>query len=96
MNLEPMSDRIVVQVYKADEMTPGGIHIPNTAQEKPQMAVVIAVGPGRETEGGRFIPTTLKKGDKILFGKHTGCGQIVDGQKYLILRESDVLAKVLD
>ena len=75
-----------------EEMTKGGIIIPDTAKEKPQQGTVVAVGPGRRTDQGELIEVELKKGDRILYGKYSGTEVTVDGNEYLIVRESDVLA----
>ena len=92
MNVKPLSDRIVVKPLEAEEKTKGGIIIPDNAKEKPQKGEVIAVGPGKVADSGQKIPMELKKGDKVLYGKYSGTEVTVDGQEYLIVRESDVLA----
>ncbi|OUV56306.1 MAG: co-chaperone GroES [Flavobacteriales bacterium TMED113] len=86
--LKPLGDRILVEALPAEEKV-GGIYIPDTAQEKPQKGKVVAVGPGN-TEN----PITLKVGDKILYGKYSGTEIKYEGSEYLIMRESDVLAKI--
>jgi len=93
MNLEPLGDRIVVKPVAKEEVTKGGIVLPDTAKEKPQEGEVVAVGPGRVTEEGNRIPLDVKKGDKIVYPKYSGTELKVDGEEYLIMRESEVLAK---
>ena len=90
----PLADRVVVKPNENTEETRGGLIIPDTAKEKPQEGKVIAVGPGRVTDDGKLIPTALKVGDMVLYAKYGGTEIKEDGQDYLILRESDVLAKV--
>ena len=92
MNVKPLSDRIVVKPEPAEEKTASGIILPDTAQEKPQMGMVMAVGPGKSSDSGDVISMTLKKGDKVLYGKYSGTEISVDGDDVLIMRESDILA----
>ena len=92
MSLKPLEDRIIVKVLGAEEKTKGGIIIPDNAKEKPQKGEVIAVGPGKFSDQGSKISMTLKKGDKILFGRYSGTEVKVEGEELLIMRESDVLA----
>ncbi|MDR0307945.1 MAG: co-chaperone GroES [Chitinispirillales bacterium] len=94
MNVKPLADRILVRPLEAEEKTSGGIFIPDNAKEKPQKGEVVAVGPGKTAESGSKIEMTLKKGDKILYGKYSGTEVSVDGEDYLIMKESDVLAVV--
>ena len=91
MKLKPLHDRVVVQAAEQEEMSKGGIILPDTAKEKPQQGEVIAVGPGK-TENGLLIEPQVKKGDKVLYGKYSGTEVTVDGQEYLIVRESDIMA----
>jgi len=91
MKIQPLADRIVVKVLEAEEVTRGGIVLPDTAKEKPQQAEVIEVGKGKVSDG-KVIPPEVKKGDKILFGKYTGTEITIDGKEYLILKEEDILA----
>ena len=93
MNLEPLGDRNVVKPVAKEEVTKGGIVLPDTAKEKPQEGEVVAVGPGRVTEEGNRIPLDVKKGDTIVYPKYSGTELKVDGEEYLIMRESEVLAK---
>ena len=93
--LAPLSDRVVVRALDEGEQRRGGLYIPDTAKEKPQQGEVVAVGPGKFDErGGQRIPMDVKVGDKILYGKYSGTEVTVDGEQYLILRESDVLAVI--
>ncbi len=91
--LEPLDDRVVVQRLEAEEKTAGGIVLPETAKEKPQKAKVIAVGPGRTLDSGERAPVEVKVGDTILVGKYSGTEVKVEGEEYVIMRESDILAK---
>jgi chaperonin GroES len=91
MKFRPLHDRVVVKRVEEDTKTKGGIIIPDTAQEKPMMGEVVAVGPGGRDEAGKLIPIDLKKGDKILFGKWSGTEVKIDGTEYLIMKESDVM-----
>ena len=92
MNVKPLSDRIVVKPEAAEEKTASGIILPDTAQEKPQMGKVMAVGPGKSSESGELIKMSLKKGDRVLYGKYSGTEINVAGDDVLIMRESDILA----
>ncbi|MCL2688687.1 MAG: co-chaperone GroES [Chitinispirillia bacterium] len=94
MNVKPLADRIVVRPLEAQEKTSGGIYIPDNAKEKPQKGEVVAAGPGKTAESGAKIEMTLKKGDKILYGKYSGTEVSIDGEDFLIMKESDVLAIV--
>ena len=89
----PLADRVVVKALEEAEQMRGGLYIPDTAKEKPQQGEIIAVGPGRYEEGKR-VPMELKVGDKVLYGKYSGTEVTLDGDTYLILRESDILAIV--
>ena len=94
MKIQPLYDRIMVEVLEAKEKTKGGILLPDTAQEKPQEAKVIAVGDGKVSDDGKAIPLKVKAGDKVLFGKYSGTEITVDDKEYLILKEEDILAIV--
>lgn len=94
MKIQPLADRIVVKVLEAEEVTKGGIVLPDSAKEKPQEAEVIAVGKGKVTDDGKVIAPEVKVGDKILFGKYSGTEIRMDGVDYLILKEDDILAIV--
>lgn len=89
----PLSDRVVIKALEETEQMRGGLYIPDTAKEKPQMGEIIAVGPGRY-EDGKLVPMGVKVGDKVLYGKYSGTEVTIDAEQYLILRESDVLAVV--
>jgi chaperonin GroES len=92
MNVKPLADRIIIMPLEAEQKTAGGIIIPDNAKEKPQKGEVIAAGPGKIADNGEKINMTLKKGDKVLYGKYSGTEVSIDGKDYLIIRESDVLA----
>jgi len=92
MNVKPLADRIIILPLEAEQKTAGGIIIPDAAKEKPQKGEVVAVGPGRVADSGSKIELTLKKGDKVLYGKYSGTEVSIDGKDYLIMKESDVLA----
>ena len=94
MKFRPLHDRVVVRRIESDERTAGGIIVPDTAKEKPQEGEVIAVGPGARDESGKLIPLDLKAGDRILFGKWSGTEVKIDGQDYLIMKESDVMGVI--
>ncbi|MBE3575074.1 MAG: co-chaperone GroES [Firmicutes bacterium] len=95
MRIKPLADRVVVQLLDTEEKTQSGIVIPDTAKEKPQQGKVLAVGPGRwDDEGKRQIPMAVKEGDHVLFAKYAGTEVKLDGEEYLILRESDILAVI--
>ena len=93
MNLKPLGDRIIVEVLEEEETTVSGIVLPDTAKEKPQRETVLAVGPGRY-EDGKLVPLDVATGDEIIYSKYGGTEVKVGLDEYLILRESDVLAKV--
>ncbi len=92
INLKPLGSRVVVEPIEEDEVTAGGIILPETAKEKPQKGVVKAVGQGDRDEDGKRIPMDVKVGDKVLYAKYGGTEFKVEGKKLLILRESDLLA----
>lgn len=92
MNLSPLHDRVIIKPSQPEEVTKGGIIIPDTAKEKPMQGEVIAVGPGKMTEDGKIIPLTVKVGDKVLYGKYSGTEVEINGEQFLIMRESDILA----
>ena len=94
MNLKPLGDRLIVDVLEEEESTVSGIVLPDTAKEKPQRGRVLAVGPGSRDDNGQFVPMDLAEGDEIVFSKYGGTEIRVGTDDYLILRESDVLAKV--
>ena len=90
----PLHDRVVVRRIAAEEKTKGGIIIPDTAQEKPQEGEVIAVGPGGRDENGKLIPIDLKAGNRVLFGKWSGTEVKLDGEEFLIMKESDIMGVI--
>src|SRR3974390_262786 len=91
MKFRPLHDRVVVKRIEAEEKTAGGIIIPDTAKEKPQQGEIIAVGPGGRDEAGKLIPIDVKAGDRVLFGKWSGTEVKIDGEEYLIMKESDIM-----
>src|SRR5437667_3387226 len=95
MNLQPLGDRVIVEVLEDEEVTASGIVLPDTAKEKPQRGRVLSVGPGARDEDGKYVPMDLAEGDEIVFSKYGGTEIKVGVDEYLILRESDVLAKVV-
>ena len=90
--LKPLGDRIIAKAVSAEEMTAGGILLPDSAKEKPQEAVIIAVGPGLQLESGKIAPMDVKVGDKVIYGKYSGTEVKVSGDEYIILRQEDILA----
>ena len=95
MNLQPLGDRLIVEVLEEEEVTASGIVLPDTAKEKPQRGRVLAVGPGPRDEDGEYIQMDLAEGDEIIFSKYGGTEVKLGNDEVLILRESDVLAKVV-
>ncbi|MBA7466384.1 10 kDa chaperonin [subsurface metagenome] len=93
IKLQPLGDRVVVRPSSEEDVTKGGIILPDTAKEKPQRGVIIAVGPGRLDEEGKRVPMEVKKGDKVIYSKYAGSEIKQDDEEVLILRESDILAK---
>ena len=91
MNFKPLHDRVLVKRVASDEKTAGGIIIPDTAQEKPMEGLVLEVGSGSRNENGKLEPLDVKKGDKILFGKWSGTEVKMNGDEYLIMKESDIM-----
>ncbi len=92
MQIQPLGDRILVEVLEAKEKTKSGIVLPDTAKEKPQEAKIVAVGKGRVSDEGKTIAPEVKVGDKVLFGKYTGTEITIDEKEYLMLKEEDILA----
>ncbi|MEJ7592660.1 MAG: co-chaperone GroES [Planctomycetaceae bacterium] len=95
MKINPLDDRVVVRPNEAEETTAGGIVLPDAAKEKQQRGTVIAVGPGRMLDSGERSPFSVKVGDQVLFGKYGGTEIEIDGEEVKILRESDILAKLV-
>jgi chaperonin GroES len=96
MKFRPLHDRVVVKRIEAEERTAGGIIIPDTAKEKPQQGEVIAVGPGGRDEAGKLIPIDIQTGDRVLFGKWSGNEVVIDGNEYLIMKESDIMGVLIE
>ena len=94
MNMKPLGNRVVVEPIEEEEMTAGGIVLPETAKEKPQRGTILAAGPGDRDDNGKRIEMDVAKGDTVLFAKYSGTEIKVDGKKLLIMRESDILAIV--
>jgi chaperonin GroES len=94
LKVKPLGDRLVVKPLEEEEVTPSGIVLPETAKEKPQKGEVLAVGPGGRDDSGERIPMDVSVGDKVLFAKYGGTEIKLDGDKLLILRESDILALI--
>jgi chaperonin GroES len=90
-SIRPLGDRVLVKRIQEEEKTKGGIIIPDTAKEKPQEGLVVAVGKGKTTEEGKLIPPDVKKGDRILFGKYSGTEIKIEGDEHLILREDEIV-----
>jgi chaperonin GroES len=94
MNIRPLYDRVVVRRIQEDTKSPGGIVIPDTAAEKPSQGEVVAAGPGKLLDSGELRALTVKKGDRILFGKYSGSEVKLDGDELLVMREEDILARL--
>jgi chaperonin GroES len=94
MNLKPLDDRIVIKQSEAEEKTAGGIILPDSAKEKPLIGKVIAIGPGKLLDDGKRAKMSVKKNDEVIYGKYMGSEIEIDREKYVILRESDVLGIV--
>jgi chaperonin GroES len=92
LKLNPLADRVVVKAAEAEEKTKGGIILPDTAKEKPVEGTVVAAGPGKISDNGELMKMTIKVGDKVLYGKYSGTEVTIDGEEYLIMRESDIFA----
>jgi chaperonin GroES len=95
MKIKPLDDRVVVELVEAEETTAGGIVLPDSAKEKPQRGRVVAVGPGKLLDSGERCAVSVSVGDEVLFGKYGGTEIEVDGDEVKILRESDILAKIV-
>jgi chaperonin GroES len=96
VTLKPLGDRVVVKAKPKEEMTRSGIVLPDTASEKPQEGTVLSVGPGRVLDNGKRVEMEVKSGDTVLFAKYAGTEVKLDGEDYLVIRESDLLAIVTD
>jgi chaperonin GroES len=95
LNVRPLDDRVVVEPLDAEESTAGGIILPDTAKQKPQRGKVLAVGPGKALENGNRAPVAVAVGDEVLFGRYAGNDIEMSGKEIKIMRESDILAKVV-
>ena len=95
LRLRPLDDRVVVEPVEAEEKTAGGIVLPDTAKEKPQRGTVVAIGPGKLMDNGKRGELSVSKGDVVIYGKYSGTDIEVEGRDVKILRESDILAKVI-
>jgi len=91
MELRPLDDRIVIKPSQAQDKTAGGIFLPDAAKEKPMIGKVVWTGPGKAQDDGKRTPVSVKKGDEVVYGKYMGNEVEIDGQKYVIVRESDLL-----
>lgn len=94
LKIKPLADRVVVQPDAAEEKSEGGIILPDTVQEKPQKGKIVALGAGKTSDSGELIKPEVKVGDKVLYGKYSGNEISLDGEEYLIMRESDILAVI--
>ena len=94
MKLKPLDDRVVIKPLEAQEKTASGIFLPDAAQEKPQIGKVVWIGPGKVQDDGKRAPMSVKKNDEVIYGKYMGNEIEIDGQKYVITRESDLLGIV--
>ena len=94
LNLTPLADRVIIKPSEAEEKTKGGIILPDTAKEKPIEGTIVAAGPGKVTDDGKTVKLGVKVGDKVLYGKYSGTEITVEGEEYLIMRETDIFAIV--
>lgn len=94
MAVKPLDDRVLLQQCEAEEVTAGGIVLPDSAQEKPQRGKVVATGPGKMLDSGERGSLSVKKGDEVYYGKYVGTEIKIDGEEYVIIRESDIMAIV--
>jgi chaperonin GroES len=95
LKVRPLDDRVVVEPLEAEDKTPGGILLPDTAKQKPQRGRVLAVGPGKMRDNGQRSALSVQKGDEVLFGRYSGSDVTVEGREVKIMRESDILAKIV-
>ena len=94
IKMKPLADRVIIKPLEAEEKTKGGIILPDTAKEKPVEGTIVAAGPGRKTDDGKIIAMDVKVGDTVLYGKYSGTDVTIEGEEYLIMRESDIFAIV--
>ncbi len=92
LNLRPLGERVIVRALPQEEKTKSGIYLPDTAKEKPQQGEVMAVGNGKVTDDGKTIAMNVKTGDKVLYGKYSGTEVKIEGEEFLIIKESEILA----
>ena len=92
MSLKPLGNRVVIEPIEQEDITSGGIVLPETAKEKPQKGTIISVGPGERDEDGKYIPMDVKEGDKVLFAKYAGTEISFEDKDFMIMRESDIVA----
>jgi chaperonin GroES len=92
--IQPLADRVIVKPQEAEEVTKGGIILPDTAKEKPMQGDIVAIGNGKVADDGTKVDLTVKVGDKVLYGKYSGTEVTIDGNEYLIMRESDIFGIV--
>lgn len=92
LNLRPLGERVIVRALPQEERTKSGIYLPDTAKEKPQQGEVVAVGNGKVTDDGKTIAMNVKAGDKVLYGKYSGTEVKLEGEEFLIIKESEILA----
>lgn len=96
MQVKPLADRVVLKALEEVETMKGGIIIPDTAKEKPMQGEIVEVGPGRMTDDGKSVSMQVKKGDRVLYGKYSGTEVSIGGEEYLIMRESDIFAVIVN
>jgi chaperonin GroES len=96
MALKPIDDRIVIERLESEDKSEGGIYLPDTAKEKPQKGKIVAVGSGKVLDSGERKEMSVAKGDTILFGKYSGTEIKIDGDEYIVMRESEILAKIIE
>ena len=96
MQVKPLADRVVLKAMEEVETLKGGIIIPDTAKEKPMQGEIVEVGPGRMTDDGKSVAMQVKKGDRVLYGKYSGTEVSIEGEEYLIMRESDIFAVIVN
>jgi len=94
INMRPLGDRVIIEPAEGEEVTAGGILLPETAKEKPQQGTIVAAGPGRRDDDGKLVTMDVKNGDKVLYAKYAGTEVKLGGKKMLILKESDILAVI--
>ena len=94
MKIKPLGDRVVIKAAAAEEKSRGGIIIPDTAKERPVIGEIVAAGPGKTSDEGKLIPLAVKVGDKVMYGKYSATEVTIDGEEYLVMRESDIIAVV--